>query len=533
MTNKIILVGERLEGRSFNGANKALPVLAHALHRAGFSNILQMDLERNDVNVSDIVRESTDASLIAFAGCMTPQWPNLDETIRRVSNRLYELSRHDVPIIVGGYATKGVEDIARLSPWISGFFDGEGEMGIVQIAQAVAKGRFRQERAGIDGLCYVDENAIFRSSIAKRTTNFDSIDQHFNFVHVPERHDMDIFMTANGQSKTAQIFTQRGCPWMCGFCNKSTESGKVVWLSDESFREQLRVLRRQGYRAIYLDVDTFTVNPERAKRQAEILSEEGLIWGSNTRIDRIDREMMQHLVRHGCVYMFCGVEHVLPEVTFAVDKFNGSPEQRWQLAHLYPNQVRRVYCDMVRVGLPSSCFVILGLPKAKFDQSGTVLMGYEATTLEDDLEAVRFGIEDCDPDFFNFNLLRFMPGSVAADGIDHPSYKQVRPSNGRQITAGFFLPRIAAALGYPQPEYHGIFRICESCGPNQPRTTAVDPERIYATIKFCLEIIRRKIQRGGKRTRLFVDDRVLKEKLLQVNEDGSYYLAPLKEFESL
>ena len=54
--------------------------------------------------------------------------------------------------------------------------------------------------------------------------------------------------------------------------------------------------------------------------------------------------------------------------------------------------------------------------------------------VQDDMSSIRFGLEECDPDFLNLNMLRFMPGSVAADVPSHPAYSCVRPTGEKPIT---------------------------------------------------------------------------------------------------
>jgi anaerobic magnesium-protoporphyrin IX monomethyl ester cyclase len=530
---KALLISEALKHRSFNGANKAPSVLASCLNNAGFKSVVQLDLERRDIDFSDVLAEATDADLIAFAGCLTPQWPEIDEHAQMLSSHLERAGRSTTPILVGGYAAKSVQDISALTPWIAGYFNGEGEEAIVTIAQAVAAGKFYEERSRIPGLCY-QADGQFHYSIAPRTKNLDSVDQNLGFVHVPEIHNMDIFVTKSGrQLKTAQIYTQRGCPWVCGYCNKSTEGNMVVRLGEEAFREQLGKLRRAGYEAIYLDVDTFTVNESAARREAAILFEEGFVWGSNTRVDRIDFDMLAHFHSMGCIYMFFGVEHILPEVLLAIGKFNGSLRQQLAQAEQYKQTVKTTFRDMGRLGFPSSYFLILGLPKAKFDLTQTSFVGFEPTTFEDDLAAVRFGLESCDPDFLNFNLLRFMPGTSAADVSSHAAYSCVRPSGRGPITAGYFLPRVVEAFNYCVSPYHGVYRLCESVGANQPTTTAVDAQRVYDTVKASIGLLNKKIEAGGKPTRLFLDSEILSNKLVTRDEQGCYTIAPLNEFEKL
>jgi len=544
---KIVLIGEFIKHRSFNGANKALPVLASSLVNAGFCQVVQLDLERLDLTINHVLNEIINADLIIFAGCLTTQWPEIDEHSREIFEKLQKYGKETVPILVGGYATKSVEDIARITPWITAFCDGEGEESIVEIAHTIARGTFYEEMKHLPGLCFMNQdgkfhrvtpddsiNAVFHRAIAPRVNNFDDIDQNFGFIHVPQVHDMDIFKSSEKrQLKTAQLFTQRGCPWGCGFCNKSSESNHVVRLSEASFRRQLQKLKELNYEAVYLDVDTFTVHDRAAKREAEILKEEGFVWGSNTRIDKINYEQMCYLVEHNCVYMFFGVEHTLPEVSLASQKFNGSVSSQIKQAFDYPAKIARVFQDMNQAGLPSSYFLILGLPKAKLNEDKTEIIGYEPTTFADDIEAIRFGIEKCNPDFLNFNVLRFMPGSKAADTVGDCSYSCVRPSGKQPITAGYFLPRTVKHYGYTQSQKHGVYRLCESVRKYQPITTAMNPQRVYDTICYAIQLINTKIDIGDKATKLFIDRDLLALGLVSQDEQGKYAIAPLEDFANI
>ncbi|WP_313954511.1 radical SAM protein [Aulosira sp. FACHB-615] len=531
---KIVLIGEFLKHRSFNGANKALPVLASSLFNAGFRQVLQLDLERLDLSIDDVLSDIRDADLIIFSGCLTTQWPEIDNHSSKIFAELQKYGRENVPVLVGGYATKSIEDIARITPWITAYCDGEGEESIIEIAYAVARGTFYQEMPKLPGLCFITQEGKFHRTIATRVNNFDDIDQNFGLVHVPQVHDMDIFKASDGrQLKTAQLFTQRGCPWGCGFCNKSSESNNVIRLSETSFKRQLQQLKQRGYEAVYLDVDTFTVHDYAARREAEILQEEGFVWGSNTRIDKINYEQMRYLVEHNCVYMFFGVEHTLPEVSLANHKFNGSVASQIKQAFDYPAKIVRVFQEMNQAGLPSSYFLILGLPKAKLNSHKTEIMGYEPTTFEDDIEAIRFGIEKCNPDFLNFNVLRFMPGSMAADTVGDCSYACVRPSGTKPITAGYFLPRAVNYYGYPQFQERGVYRLCESVSRYQPITTAVNPQRVYDTICYAMELINHKIDAGGKATKLFIDRDLIALGLVTQDEQGKYAIAPIEDFANI
>lgn len=523
----ILLIGEYLENRAFNGANKALPVLAGVLHNAGFWAV-QLDLEDPSIpreQVEEVLlRAAARASAVIFAGALTPQWPQLDAHAQALRRALPK----SVPILVGGYAVKGVADIAKISRHIDAFLDGEGEEAIVEVARSILNGTFFNDRARLPGVSYIDANGEFVHKIAPPVRSIDDVDQNFGFKHFPKVHDMSIFMKNGRQLKTAQLFTQRGCPWSCGYCNKSLEGNSVRRLSEASLRQQLRQLKARGFEAVYLDVDTFTVHEISARREAEILHQEGFMWGSNTRVDAISVDQMLFFYEKNCVYMFFGVEHTLPEVVLTIRKVNGSLSARIKQARAYPEKVARVFKDMKVSGLPSSYFMILGLPKVEsLDVSREADLVYVPTSLEDDLQAIDFALEECEPNFINFNILRFMPGSVAADTVGHSPFTCVRPSGDAPITAGYFLPRAAKFYGYSKPPYHPVLRLCEAVGNNQPATKAATPQRVYETYRY---LVARINDLGlGDQTTIIVDGEILERGLLR-RIDGRYELAPFKAF---
>jgi len=516
---KIILIGERLTNRTFNGANKALPVLTSALNNVGFHNVRQMDLENPGCSIEDVLRETVDADLVGISGLST----QLDD-IDTHASQIYRNLRKITPIIVGGYAAKSIREVALASPHITAFFNGEGEEGIVQIARSVAQGTFEEDKPSILGLCYVDSEGVYHESVAERVRALDT-DQNFDFQHIPEIHDMDVFKDENGrQLKTAQLFTQRGCAFRCGYCNKSREENFIVYMNLERLEEQVISLVENGFEAVYLDDDTATTNQKRFRSNIEMIAKYGLKIGLNTRIDIEARRIrkgdsdIRFAKEHEVVYEFFGVEHTDSGVLMAIGKFNGS--QQMEKARQYADDVKLVFKEMGKCGVPSSYFLILGLPKLDGKE-------YRATSIDEDKEAIRFALEECNPDYFNFNILRFMPGSIAADkiGKNHPFYC-VRPTGGDPVTGAYFLTR----LNPERQEHNLVFRCFESLTPDQARSTAVTPERAYETLRYAIDLINQRIDEGKKTTRLFLDQGILDRGLITQSPNGKYGIGQFERF---
>jgi len=90
--------------------------------------------------------------------------------------------------------------------------------------------------------------------------------------------------------------TQLGCPFCCVYCGESTkgllEGGKIIR------KRSLKIANlMEKYHKKY-----------------------GVVWGFNTRIDCLDKEILRKFKKAGCVYMFAGVESLVPEVLAGMNK---------------------------------------------------------------------------------------------------------------------------------------------------------------------------------------------------------------------
>ena len=265
----------------------------------------------------------------------------------------------------------------------------------------------------------------------------------------------------------------------------------------------------------------------------EILNKYGLKVGINTRIDIEARRLkegksnIEFAKNHGAIYQFFGVEHTDPDVLVAVGKFNGNEASQIKRAEQYKEDVKTVFSEMGRVGLPSSYFLIMGLPKK-------VGNNYRPTTLEEDKRAIEFALTECNPNYLNFNILRFMPGTTAADLPSTPTYNNpfscVRPTGDKPILGVHFIPSLAKENGYEIQEYHPVFQCFEALTPEQPRSTAVNPRRAYETIKYAMELINQRIDSGEKPTSLFLNNEILESGLVKRNKGGKYSIMEFEKF---
>jgi anaerobic magnesium-protoporphyrin IX monomethyl ester cyclase len=109
------------------------------------------------------------------------------------------------------------------------------------------------------------------------------------------------------------IFTQRGCPYPCTFCEASTALGKQLRVfSPERVIEELKILKfEKGARGLYFQDSTFTLNRKYVVELLRRMIKEGLndlLWSCNTRTDRVDPELLSLMYEAGCRNVVYGIE---------------------------------------------------------------------------------------------------------------------------------------------------------------------------------------------------------------------------------
>lgn len=112
-----------------------------------------------------------------------------------------------------------------------------------------------------------------------------------------------------GEQSTV-ITSSRGCPYRCAFCSSpGFWSNKVRFHSPERVRDEVKhVIDTYGVYQFRFSDDSFTANPERAKRIADLLRPLDVMWRVSVRVNPHDMEMLERMRAGGCREVSFGVE---------------------------------------------------------------------------------------------------------------------------------------------------------------------------------------------------------------------------------
>ena len=158
-----------------------------------------------------------------------------------------------------------------------------------------------------------------------------------------------------GAGPTATVITSRGCPYACSFC-----ASKKMWKRKVRFRSPSNVVAEikhlvddYGIKNFRFHDDTMTVKKEWLREVCDKIKPLGIRWRAGTRVDRVERDVLQMMKDAGCDEIAYGVESFSQEV---LDKSN----KKTRIPDIY-----RAVRIAKEVGMGVRVYLIIGLPGEK------------------------------------------------------------------------------------------------------------------------------------------------------------------------
>jgi anaerobic magnesium-protoporphyrin IX monomethyl ester cyclase len=147
--------------------------------------------------------------------------------------------------------------------------------------------------------------------------NLPNIDE----IPFPEK-TVDLFPQRYHPDHYGVMFTSRGCPWPCTFCDsRGVWTRKIRYRSPENIiAEMRRLYERHGARDFYFWDDTFTPNRKHSLKLFDQMIAEfpardrPITWQATTRCDCVDDELTAKMKQSGCRLLTYGIETGSPSM---------------------------------------------------------------------------------------------------------------------------------------------------------------------------------------------------------------------------
>ncbi len=291
-------------------------------------------------------------------------------------------------VVRGESVTFQDRQILEQVPVVDFILRGESEETLLELVESLF--RSGKPLSEINGLSYREEGRILRTPDRTFIRRLDDLPW-------PARHllDQSLYRSPETNNVLTTLYAARGCPYPCIFCPAPLASGRPVRLrqAEDLVAEIEACVSEYGIREFLFHGDTFTYSRKWVLELCEAIARKGLKirWGCNSRVDTIDREMLQAMKSAGCWVIGFGVESGHEETLRKIRKAATR------------DQVVEAFRMCREAGIRSHAFFVFGFP-----WEGEV-------HLQADLELAR----EIDPDFFDFNIAYPLPGTELLKQVEN------------------------------------------------------------------------------------------------------------------
>jgi anaerobic magnesium-protoporphyrin IX monomethyl ester cyclase len=225
--------------------------------------------------------------------------------VLKVYDLIRQLKQEGFKVIVGGtHATSCAEEAVEHGAWIA--VRNEGEETLREILQG-------KDLRDIFGITYYSLNMdqIVSTPPRSRITDLSTLpDPDFSSF------DIEQFRDGGLVKGISRVFTSRGCPGKCTYCDYQVFGQKVVLKPmDRIMADLQKRVDLYGVRNFIVDDDCFTANKRHVKDFCAGIKKitPKVVWQAETRADMMTPELAEMMVDAGCYLVMFGIESGDPE----------------------------------------------------------------------------------------------------------------------------------------------------------------------------------------------------------------------------
>ena len=303
-----------------------------------------------------------------------------------VINTSKKILPESLMVIGGPHTSLFPKDVLQENTNIDVSVYGEGEHTLLELVRNIENYGKNNGKSfeNVKGIVYRNNGKIIKNEPRPYIGDLDT-------VPFPSRHllPMNEYRPALYQIKRSpntNIIASRGCPFSCTFCSKGVYGKKFRTRSPENVIVEIEnLIEKYGIKELLFWDDTFTVNKQWVEDFCDLLQSKNfdLTWSCSSRVNKVDKALLQKMKNAGCWSIFYGIEAGSQELLNNIDK------------GITLQEVRNAVKWAKDVGIEVRASFMLGLP---------------GETKELAKKTIRFA-KELDPDFAQFNITTPYPGT--------------------------------------------------------------------------------------------------------------------------
>lgn len=247
----------------------------------------------------------------------------------------------------------------------------------------------------IKGLVFRDNDKIVNTGQRDLIMNLDKLPFPARNLTQYKRY----FSVVSSLMPVTTMFTSRGCPYKCLFCDRP-HLGKIFRArSAENVVQELEEIQKMGIKEVFIYDDTFTIDRKRVIDICNLIFEKNikLNWDIRARVNTVDEELLQLMKAAGCTRIHYGVEAGTEKILTILRKGITIP------------MVKKVFALTKKAGLETAGYFMIGSP----------------TETMEDIKATISLAKELFPDYVHFSVLTPFPATdLYLQGLEKGAIKE-------------------------------------------------------------------------------------------------------------
>ncbi|MHA1568749.1 MAG: B12-binding domain-containing radical SAM protein [Alphaproteobacteria bacterium] len=209
----------------------------------------------------------------------------------------------DTPVWLGGLQPFLYPVETLLLPGVNGLVLGEGEHPLAELLKHFGDADALRD---VPGLRFWHGDEIIDTGPAAVIADLDTLPQP-----AYDLLDAQLYSSVLTDAHPVAIaVTSRGCPYRCTFCSRSVTGKRFRAHSAEFVVDTFMQLKAQGYAAVLVYDEVFTVDKKRVYDVCAGLRAKNFDrpWMVRATVNSVDAEMLAELARSGCEWITFGIE---------------------------------------------------------------------------------------------------------------------------------------------------------------------------------------------------------------------------------
>jgi len=255
---------------------------------------------------------------------------------------------------------------------------GEGEQVIKQLLDNISN---PDKLKKIKGIVFKENDKIINTGRTEFITNL-------NVLPFPARHltpYKKYFSIVSSNRPVTTMFTSRGCPYRCLFCDRPTFEKFFRARSAKNVVDEMEECKKMGIKEIFIYDDTFGVDRQRVIDICKEIIKRNLkiFWDVRTRVNTVDTELLKKMKKAGCQRIHYGVEAGTQKILNVLRK------------GITLEQVEKAFEWTKRAGIETAGYFMIGSP---------------TETKEDILKTIKF-MKKLNPDYVHITITTPFPAT--------------------------------------------------------------------------------------------------------------------------